>query len=445
MKIIYLFCFLLLAFSQFFLFTIEEYKYQFILFELSYILIIVYVSYRFYFMSAISLFIFITFFYLSAGSLDLFYFNNSDNLNAERMGLLLLFGYFFIYVLILLWSIFENKFINFKLLEKVNNSLANTNYSQILYRIITVFLLFMIVLYIGKFLSMYGFSIGGVSRGDLYNTSNFILVLAKVMIPQFIIIYVWLRVTFKSKNTKIDYLVIFFIFLFIFFDMFFKGDRRVTLSTLMAIGGIYYYAKALPKQYIFIGIGGIIFLSLLGAIRNRPISVWADNIEYYMARDFAPSDTEFGPFSMIANYLMKDDMFLTMPTLFSSFPSVIPGFLYPERPIGSSVWFVKTYFEDYYNSGGGFAFNIIIDAALNFGYFAPIVLAIIYFLLFFLGKQKGVIGVLLTGLLIYSLTFTARFDFLSIWQSIIHGWIFVFLVFLFALFFVKYKYNAPLK
>jgi hypothetical protein len=280
---------------------------------------------------------------------------------------------------------------------------------------------------------MYGFTIGGVTRGDLYTTKSFILTLIKVLIPLVTILYVWLRINYKNYSRKIDYIIILSIFVFVLFDMLFKGDRRISLAMLFAIGGIIYFHKSLPKIYYISGIIGVFLLILLGAVRNRPVNTWADNIQYFFASNFSPSGTEFGPFSMIANHIIKDDLFFSMPSFFTAFLSTIPGFLFPERPIGSSIWFVKTYFPVYYSQGGGWAFNIIMDGILSFGFFAPIFLSLFYLSLFLLGKQNGKIGILFSGIL----TFSARFGFTGILQAFIYSLILMFILFVVPLFITK--------
>lgn len=436
MKIFNLTLLFFLFFLQLFLYNLDEYKIQFLLFVFSYIFLLIFIVRQSYFLSPISLFVFITFFYLSAGSLDLHYFTNPDYLLPKKMGLLLLLGYLFIYLLVSFVSI-SKKIVNINFLMKINNSLTHSNYSHILYSGVTTLFFLSVISYIIYFLIFYGFSIGAMSRGTLYGNSSFFLTLLKILIPFLAITSIWLQKNYQENKRRRGYFIILFIVLFVLFDMLFKGDRRVSVSMLLAIGSIYYYQKNIPKKYVILGIFGPFILYFLGAIRNRPLSMWSDNIASYLAREFSPSKTEFGPFSMIANYLLREDLFMTMPTMFTSFLSALPGFIFSDRPLASSVWFVKTYFTDYYNSGGGLAFNIIVDAVLNFGYFAPFILALFYFLFLSIGKQKGKIGILINALLIYTLTFTARFDFTSIYQTVIYGWGILFLIFYLFLFFKR--------
>lgn len=441
MKILVHFFLIILFFIQFLLYIGEEYKSQLVIFEISYVLLIIFTVRYNYLVSPISLFIIISFFYISAGPLDLHFFNNKDSLNSQTMGLMLLISYSFVEFLLLFWTLMGSKSFNISLISNLNSTLRNKSYSRLVYFTLSVLIILFVFIYIFKFILMYGFTIGGMSRGELFSDRSFILTLVKTALPVFIIAYLWLKKYYRNeKNTTLDYLVISLIIIFSLFDILFKGDRRVVVSLVVGIIGIYYLHKPLPKKYIISGLIGAISLYFYGAVRNRPLYMWSENLAYTLSKDFSPSSTEFGSFSLIANYLMKDEFFMLMPTLWSSFLSAIPGFIYPDRPLSSSLWFVKNYFTDIYMSGGGLAFNIIVDAVLNFGYFAPIVLSLFYMSFFVLGKQKGEIGVLISALLIYSLTFSARFDFAAIFQMVFYGWAMLAFVFLFALLFKKSKF-----
>lgn len=439
MKLFLFSFFALLFFIQLQFYVADEYKLQYLIFETSYILMIIYSIRNYYLMSAVSLFILVTFFYLSAGPMDLHFFQNINLLDAKRMGVLLLFGYSFIFFLLFFWTLLDGKILKIKALTRLDYTLTNSNYSQILYKTVAILIIVLVFFYIYKFVTSFGFVIGASSRGELYSNKSFVLTLAKTLLPFLIITYIWLKKYYRNVTTKFDYIIILTVITFLLFDILYKGDRRITVSLLLAIAGIYYFHKNLPKKYIIFGILGAVFLYFYGAVRNRPIYLWSDSIVNFITRDFSPSLTEFGPFSMIANYIMKDDLYVTMPTFFSSLLSTVPGFIYPDRPLASSVWFVKTYFYNYYLAGGGMAFNIIADAALNFGYLAPLFLAFFYLAFFTLGKQKGSIAPLINALLIYSLTFSARFDFTSIFQIVSFGWILLLFVFLFTLIFKKDK------
>lgn len=419
-------------FLQLLLYGVQEYKLQFLVFELSYILIIIYTVRLNYLVSPISLFILISFFYISAGPLDLHYFNNKDLLTPDVIGLTLLFGYSFVWILLLLWSMLCKYKLNVILLSTLDKSLESQNYSLKLRFMVAVLIILFATMYIYKFIAMYGFTIGVVSRGDLFSERNFLLTLAKTVIPIFIITYLWLKKYYDSSRGIIDYVAIMTILIFCIFDVLFKGDRRIVVSLLAGIIAVYYLHRPIPFKYIISVLAGAIVLYFFGAVRNRPIYQWSNNLVDTLSNEFSPSATEFGSFSLVANYLMKDEFFLTIPTLWQSFLSAIPGFIYPDRPLASSLWFVKEYYNDIYISGGGLAFNIIVDSALNFGYLAPLFLAIFYIAFFIIGNQKGKIGVLISSLLIYSLTFSARYDFASILQVILYGWVSLLLVFIVA-------------
>jgi oligosaccharide repeat unit polymerase len=440
MKIIFLVLSLLLFLIQLFLFNMNEFYYQFIIFLVSYLYLMFYLIKKYNFMNPLTLFIFISFFYFTSGTFDLYFFVNKFKLEESTMGLLLLFSYSFVLFLVFFVGLFDKKDINLNIFNKFNYTIDNSNYASILYKLSSNLLILFIFLYVLKFVSMFGLSIGAFSRGELYSTKSFLLVLLKIIIPTTTIFFVWIRNIYEKRNKKRDLLTFLFIISFVLFDMLFKGDRRVGVSMILGVLAINYYMKSLPIKYIFLGIISSIGLFLLGAIRNRPVERWGESIDNFITREFSPSNGEFGPFSMIANYLLKEEHFISMPTYFNSLLSVIPSFLYPDRPIASSNWFTKTYFTDYYNSGGGWAFNMIVETTLNFGYFAPIILSIFYSLFFILTKQKGYLGILITAIIVYITSFSIRFDLTSIFQTTIYGTIGILILLIIGLLLKKGKY-----
>lgn len=411
----------ILLLMQITLYNMNEVYYQFLIYLIGYFFLMFFLIKRYNFLNPITLFVFISFFYFTAGTFDLFFYNNIFKLEEQTMGLMLIFSFTFLLLLTLFNSLFDNKDINFSFFSKINNTLISTNYDSILYKISSNFLILIVVLYILKFISMFGIGIGAVSRGELYSSKSFLLILLKILIPSTVLLFVWIRKIYSGRNKSRDFITFSSIIVFVLFDMLFKGDRRVSISMVLGILTIYYYMQKLPIKYIFLGFISTIILFLLGAIRNRPIERWGESINNFLTREFSPGNSEFAPFSMVAKYLLNEENFITMPTYFNSILSVVPGFLYPDRPLASSNWFTKTYFTDYYNSGGGWAFNMIIETTLNFGYFAPIILALFYVSLFLIVKQKGQIGILFSGLAVYVLTFSIRFDLTSILQTLIYS------------------------
>jgi hypothetical protein len=440
MKMVFFILTFFLLLIQITLYNMNEVFYQFIVFLIGYSFLLYFLVKRYNFISPLTLFVFISFFYFTAGTFDLFFYKNIFKLEETTMGLMLIFSFSFILLLTFLYSLFDKKDINFSFFSKVNNTLISSNYASIIYKLSSNVLIIIIVLYILKFISMFGLSIGSVSRGELYSSKSFLLVLLKIMIPTTILLFVWIRKIYNNRNKTRDYITFLFVIIFILFDMLFKGDRRVSISIVLGILAINYYMKNLPIKYIILGLISIIGLFLLGAIRNRPIERWGESINNFLTREFSPGNSEFAPFSMIAKYLLNEENFISMPTYFNSILSVVPSFLYPDRPLASSNWFTKTYFTDYYNSGGGWAFNMIVETTLNFGYFAPIFLSFFYLSFFLLAKQKGYVGILLVSIVVYVLTFSIRFDLTSIYQTILYSGISIFLILTIGLFLKKENY-----
>lgn len=403
---------------QLFLFAMQEYKMQLVFFIFSYLYLLIQSIRKFYFTSPITLFLFISFFYFTAGSLDLHFYNNLYSLDPDNMGLLLLLCYEFAISLYIFVLFLGKRYVPISLFTKVNNMLNESN-TKLLTKNLQILIILFILIYIFKFIISFGLSIGEYSRGEIYSHKDFILTLVKTFLPILIIFYVWLTSAFTKKYSTMDYMTISFIILFVIFDLLFKGDRRVSLSMILGILGIIYYHKNIPRFYIIIGVLGALFMYILGAIRNRPVDTWMDNIMNTASRGFSPAGTEFGPFSMIANYVLNEHIMMQKLSFFTAFASSLPSFIYPDRPLGPSLWFVKKYFREIYDAGGGYAFNIIIESAMNFGYFGPIVLAIFYTFIYSFSNYNGKVAILFSGLVIYALTFSARFGMTGIFQIFI--------------------------
>lgn len=413
------FVFLLLGIFQCFAWFFDLYIFQLCSFLCSYILLFVFSVLGFRFLSPAPLFLLASFFYFSAGAVDLHFFNNEDSLDPKRIGLLILMGYFFVLFFVFMLRFFCVKsfvVLNFSGLDRLSCSQFFVSKGRLFSGL---FLIFFTPVYIYVFGSSYGFGVGDVSRGDIYKEQNFLLVALRIFLPVVAIAYVWFYFLSQKRSLNIfNFAVLFSLACVLLFDLVFKGDRRVVVSVVLALLSLKYHGKNIPLKIFAVGAFFVVALYFYGAVRNRPFFMWADNITEYMAAGFSPSKTEFGPFSVIANEILSGENFFSSLTLFNGLLSALPSFVYPDRPLASSVWFVKEYFPDFYDVGGGLAFNIVVDAALMFGFLAPVFLAVAYALVFSIANQRGESRSLVCALLIYIFTFTARFDFTSIYQVV---------------------------
>lgn len=399
----------------------EAYFAQFIFFVASYLSVLYRSWFCYGFLNPVVLFLISTFLYLAAGATDLHLFSNEDSLSENNIGLLLLFGCFFVSVLLLFYDFFYRNNWSLLRLSRLDRMIEGGSFVRII-RLLSGFgIIVLVPVYIGAFVGLYGFGIGYISRGDIYSESSYLLVALRIVLPLLAVVYVWASHVFESKSSGgFNYLVLLVVLLWVLFDLLLKGDRRVLVSVILGVVCIKYFGRKLPFYYVALGGAAAIVLYLYGAVRNRPLDVWLDNINYSLTSQFSPSKTEFGPFSIVANELMRADLFFSDTTVFNGFLSALPTFVYPDRPLASSVKFVKEYFPDFYDIGGGLAFNIIVDAALMFGFFAPVLLGFFYALLFSFGNQRGKTALLMNGVLVYALTFTARFDFASMFQTLFY-------------------------
>jgi oligosaccharide repeat unit polymerase len=71
----------------------------------------------------------------------------------------------------------------------------------------------------------------------------------------------------------------------------------------------------------------------------------------------------------MTEYIPSNAPYLHGRSYWEAFQILIPLELYPNRPLGSSQWFAWYHDPRLAAKGGGFAFSLIAEGYINFGYF----------------------------------------------------------------------------
>lgn len=214
-------------------------------------------------------------------------------------------------------------------------------------------------------------------------------------------------------------------------DLIALGDRRFIVTFGLAAIAVLAPRK-IPLTLVAAGFLAIVTLLVFGILRDSPVSEWSSIISRGdLLQPLQPSNLEFSYFSRIAEDILSSKVVEGYPTYADAVVSTLPRLLYPDRPLGFGEWFVKSYYHDYWASGGGYAGNLMIEAFLNWGLAGPAILGAFLGLFFASVVKSGGPVRLGHGLLMFTLVFAMRFDMLTLLKvsgltaAAAIGWIFI--------------------
>jgi len=161
---------------------------------------------------------------------------------------------------------------------------------------------------------------------------------------------------------------------FLIVDVLILGDRRLFLS--FALASLCIVApRRIPVSAMIVFI--VLAVGFFGfqVLRGFPLEQWGTilyRVNFLIA--FSPANIEFGAFGRVADNILSSMPIAQFPTYADAVRNLIPQVLYPGRPEPIGVWFVHTYYPEYWEIGGGYGFNLVIEALLNLGWFGPLIL-----------------------------------------------------------------------
>jgi len=195
-----------------------------------------------------------------------------------------------------------------------------------------------------------------------------------------------------------------------FMEVIVLGERRLFLTFALASLSI-----AAPRRIpllIVVATPLLVIAFLVQVlIRDAPVEDWpsrltGQNIQIVLD----PVNTDFGAFGRIAVDILSGGPTGPFPSYSDAILTLVPRVLYPDRPEPIGVWFVRRYHPKEWVSGGGLAFNLVIEAVLNLGWSGPMILGMLLGLLFSVFIDSSVRNRLNQGLLVFALVFAMRFD-----------------------------------
>ena len=376
-------------------------------------------------------FVLISCVYIYAALIDCVFFGNSKNFRSNYVSFISLMGGFLVFGFYH-FSVFLDK-------VRVNFSLPDSA----MYKKNSALVVFILgILFLGLyFYDFYQNLISGLLGSDrAYIYKNKGLLTDVLKLTSVFIIVVTCLVIGNNNERRFSlrlWLFLFFVACFFVVEVFFYGDRRTAVSLLVCLFVIRFYKVSVPRTVIFLGtIIGIFFL-VFGVLRNRSLldAYALIGSENFWAV-FNPVNTEFGAFHIVGSKLYSEGFnSIFMLSFFKAPLSLIPESIFPNRPIAPPVWFVKTYFPSIHASGGGVAYNFVMEAFQNFYFMGPFLIGL--FVAFLLRISKGATSQrpsLLYLFFGFNILFLMRYDSVTFLRGIVAS-------IMFYLFFVLVAYT----
>lgn len=286
--------------------------------------------------------------------------------------------------------------------------------------------LFGSILYLFSIYRDVGLAVGNFDRGEqqiALTTSSSVL----VMLAAAGSLYgfgVWNLARQGGRQYALPVKVILFggLAIFAYTSVFILGDRRVFLSTVFGVLAISRLSRRTTTIMLVSVIPAYVLFALYGGFRGSPLYEWAGIWKFMDVKVLLdPSQGEFGSWARVARDVLSrpysdiaDFTFLKAPF------SVIPSFLYPDRPLAPSLWYVRTFDPLTASRGGAWAFSLVIESFMNFWVFGPIVLG--FFISMIIAKFER--SMMRRLLMVFVLAFSFRFDMVSMTQQT--GWTLMF-------------------
>lgn len=367
--------------------------------------------------------------YFMAGIIDYLFFDNSKGFDPKYLADIVFYSSIFFISFYFSTYFLKNIKLNIEVYSK-ESSLH-----------VVVFYLFLILIYCSMVQYYVGYNIGSVSRAEIYANKSLLLDIYKTSLYIISVLVFW-NIFILNKDVK-KYLYIFFLLLFVFLltEVLVLGDRKQSLVILMSILSIFSIKGYLKFKHYLVFFSIIILFFIYGAVRNRPIDRWGELLLNTDAFIFLnPANMEFGAFTIIWHdiYNRYNGQAYFDLTYMYVIDQLIPSFINSNREIAPSVKFVKDFYPDIYEQGGGMAFNSILESILNFGFLGPVILGLGVGFISKFCNYKTNLGVLFVIFFVYNSSFFFRVDMVSIVRGSI---IFLILLLVYVMYFCSIKRN----
>tara|TARA_R110000751_G_scaffold156389_3_gene261844 strand:- start:7763 stop:9064 length:1302 start_codon:yes stop_codon:yes gene_type:complete len=363
--------------------------------------------------------------YLLAAPIDIFIFGNTSNFGIDAIAWLTLLGFVF-----LAFFMFGVSLISFR-----SASLGIKVETNLSYPIVIFFLVIGLVFYIYLIAAFFSLSVGSLSRADIYGSKPLVFDLFTILFLYLIVFFIWCFVFPGQKGfTGIKFLIGIMVS-YIFIGFVFMGDRGTGVTLLVLFFYFYSLRNQVSRRVLFVLFFFSIVLLLYSSFRNVPVEYWLDiyrNMVFFERLN--PARLEFGAFPIVWQDYFNEFNLGFHPTYYEIPFQIIPSALFPERGDAPSVWFVKHFYPDIANVGGGMAFNAILESVMNFWVLGPVFLGFVLGVSFSWLLSYDWDGRFLVGAwLIESFSFFMRVDMVNVVRSqMIASLVFVLLFLIFC-------------
>jgi hypothetical protein len=228
------------------------------------------------------------------------------------------------------------------------------------------------LIYITMIATRYGISIGGIGRAELY-ADRFVALSITRQVLSIALIYAFALIT-AARAARLEPLRPVFVWvcttaaLFAASDLLILGDRRVALTTFLAVAPLTLARRIRPLQVFGLALAAVMLL-FYSAVRNTPVSDWGSRLDgVNLLVKLSPAAAEFGVVATIVSSIEDLDEFpKDFPSYADAALQLVPRAILPDRPDAPSEWFAWRYYPDYAATGGSFAFSSVVEAVGNLG------------------------------------------------------------------------------
>lgn len=361
------------------------------------------------FFSPITIFVLTAVPYLIAAPVDIYFYDNEHLFQKEYISWLVISG-----VVLLLSFMFVCEFSK-SLRFKVFTVEAKVNIKIISLAYFVLYLIYLLMI-----ATYFSLNIGSLSRADIYASKPTLFDVSKMILYSFTIAFFWYIFVVEKKKFLHSKLALIPLLMLVLTDTLILGDRKMALILILVLAFFYSVNHKIPKKamigFLALGFG----FWILGFVRNLAVDQWGT---IYSSLEFSklvnPANVEFGAFSIIWQDYFSKGAYEFKATYLEMIVQIIPSFIYPDRPVPPSVDFVAKFYPAIHASGGGLAFNAILESIMNFYWFGPIIAGAGFGYLFRFYNEKNTLGVLVGGVLIYTFAFMMRNDMVSMLRNII--------------------------
>lgn len=226
--------------------------------------------------------------------------------------------------------------------------------------------------YIIMVATRYGLSIGGIARAELY-ADRFVALSVARQVLSIALIYAFALIK-GARAARLEPVRPVFVWvgatalLFTASDLLILGDRRIALTTFLAVAPLILAPRIRPLQLFGLALAAVLLL-FYSAVRNTPVSEWGSRLDGVdLLIKLSPAAAEFGVVATIASTIEDLDEFpKDFPSYADAALQLVPRAILPDRPQAPSEWFAWRYYPDYAATGGSFAFSSVVEAVGNLG------------------------------------------------------------------------------